>query len=311
MVRINRRVQTALLLGAAFLACGRATALQAATPSPEGGRYLTEAGSPLPFANDEEVLRFMATAQETSWEYLPTGVTRPKRLVLEGDGVRIRAVFHYIDREARETKRLPNGNVVQYFRDSYRNQAAAYVVARHLGLNNVPPTLLRTSGGQIGSAQLWIENAMMERDRVERGIRNPKPALYRQKYFEMRVFDNIINNIDRNQTNILLDSDWNLWMIDHTRTFGRDKALAFPEMIQECSRGLWQALNDLDEKELRLALKAYLGAYEINAVIGRARKVTKILQKRIAQLGEEKVLFTPGEIRAEATIEPLPDLPPG
>ena len=306
-VSFYRFSQTLLVLAALVLGPLPAAG-QEPGPSAQEKRFLTKAGAPLPFAGDEELLRFMATAKETSSEFLSTGVTKPKRLVLERDGIKVRAVFHYVDREAQETKLLSNGRRVQYFRDSYRNQVAAYVVARLLGLDNVPPTLLRSSDGQVGSAQFWVENSMMDVERRERGLEPAQPARYVQQYYEMRVFDNVINNIDRNQTNILFDTDWNLWMIDHTRTFGRDKALPFPEMIKRCSRTLWDALGRLDDKEVRTALKPFLGVYEVSAVISRAHKVRKLLQKRMVELGEEPVLFTRG-VGSETSIDDVETLP--
>ena len=36
----------------------------------------------------------------------------------------------------------------------------------------------------------------------------------------VRVFDELIQNRDRNQGNILWTSDWKMWLIDHTRAFG-------------------------------------------------------------------------------------------
>ena len=35
----------------------------------------------------------------------------------------------------------------------------------------------------------------------------------------VRVFDQLIGNIDRNVGNLLITSDWRIWAIDHTRAF--------------------------------------------------------------------------------------------
>ena len=35
----------------------------------------------------------------------------------------------------------------------------------------------------------------------------------------LRVFDELIANTDRNQGNMLIDSRWKLWLIDHSRAF--------------------------------------------------------------------------------------------
>ena len=35
----------------------------------------------------------------------------------------------------------------------------------------------------------------------------------------MKMFDLLIANIDRNQGNLIYDSDWHLFLIDHSRAF--------------------------------------------------------------------------------------------
>ena len=45
----------------------------------------------------------------------------------------------------------------------------------------------------------------------------------------MRVFDELIQNRDRNQGNILWTNDWTMWLIDHTRAFRLGKELLKPE----------------------------------------------------------------------------------
>ena len=84
--------------------------------------------------------------------------------------------------------------------------------------------------------------------------------------WDMRVFDNLINNVDRNQTNILIDDNWRLILIDHTRSFARDHSLPRPEQVIHCSRGLWHAIRHLDEGEVRERLTPYLKSAEIDAL---------------------------------------------
>ena len=35
----------------------------------------------------------------------------------------------------------------------------------------------------------------------------------------MKMFDNLIGNPDRNMGNLIVDDDWNLFLIDHSRAF--------------------------------------------------------------------------------------------
>ena len=108
--------------------------------------------------------------------------------------------------------------------------------------------------------------------------------------WDMRVFDNLINNLDRNQTNILIDDNWRLILIDHTRTFARDKSLPNPEQVTNCSRGLWHALRHLDEAEARRRLSPYLSSVEIDALFIRRQLLIRRIMDLINREGEENVL---------------------
>jgi hypothetical protein len=251
---------------------------------------------PLPFRSAEELLIFLQTAEEVSSKPLSVGITKAKRIHLAKGGIEARAVFHDIDRNEQEVKRLANDNVVMYLRDSYLNQTAAYEMSRMLGMKNVPPTVLRQSAGDQGSAQLWIENAMTEQMRVEQDLEPPDYTLWNQYYADMRIFDNLINNIDRNQGNMLVDSSWNLWLIDHTRSFGRDKALPYPEAVTRCSRTLWEGIQSKwDDAAVEKRMAPYMKPKEVEALLSRRQKLVALIEKKIAEQGEKMVLFNFGD----------------
>jgi hypothetical protein len=272
--------------------------------------WLGPDGRPLPFADDQEVLEFLAKAKIVGDAKIDVGITKPRRLELERDGIRARAIFHDVEIEKQRIK-LHGGELVNFFRDHYANNVAAYELSRLLGMTNVPPAVVRRLGGQPGSVQLWIENAKTDADRRQMEIE--PPAASRLTRLDMWVFDNLINNIDRNQTNILYDANWNLWFIDHTRTFGRGKELPSPERVSRCSRRLWRALLELDEEETRKRLKPFLGIYEIRGMLARRKLLIALLEERIARLGEKAVLFsysdssvTAGEEEIEIPEAPAP-----
>ena len=258
---------------------------------------------PLPFQTADEVLHFIATAREISSERLTEGITGASRLRLTKNGVELHVVYHHINESEQRVKRLPNGNVVMYVRDSYTSQVAAFEVSRLLGMTDVPPTITRISDGEAGSAQLWIEQATTEKVRQEDGLEPPNYVLWNQVYADMRVFDNLINNIDRNQGNMLVDSQWNLWLIDHTRSFGRDKTLPMPETVTRCSRQLWQALQGLNETEIRHRMAPLLTTIEIEALLTRHRELVRLIRQRIEEKGAEAVLFDFGDPTSEIKID--------
>lgn len=252
-------------------------------------------GEELPFANLDELLRFLVSAEETSVKILERGITGAERLTLEQGGLKARAVFHDIDRKEQGPRPLPNGRTVMYLRDSYSSQAAAYRLSSLLGMQNVPPTVLRVSGAAPGSAQLWIEKAMTEDIRLSEGLEPPDHNLRNQSLADMRIFDNLINNIDRNQSNMLVDSFGNLWLIDHTRSFGQDKVLPLPEMIIRCSNSMLQAIRSLNEETVRKELAPLLSRVEIKALWHRRARLLERIEQQLASKGPESVLFDYGD----------------
>lgn len=249
----------------------------------------------LPFRSDPEVKRFLAESEVIAIEDIPTGVTRPKKVTLELDGVRAQAAFRYIEESSRR-EQMRSGKVIIDFRDSYRNEIAAYELARLLGMDNVPPAIGRTIERTAGSVQLWI-GGITELERGRRGAIAPDPARYQRQLADMHVFDALINNFDRNQGNMLWDADWTLWLIDHTRSFNRAKRLLEADRVDRCSRRLYEALRDLDLDRVDETLEPYLSDFERQALRRRHERLVVLLDRLIAERGRDAVLL---DERAEA-----------
>ena len=79
----------------------------------------------------------------------------------------------------------------------------------------------------------WIDDVQFdEKGRLkEKNILGPNPERTTKQVQVMRVFDELIQNRDRNQGNILWTKDWTLWMIDHTRAFRLGKELLKPDQL--------------------------------------------------------------------------------
>ncbi|MCP4200791.1 MAG: hypothetical protein GY769_02505 [bacterium] len=256
--------------------------------------WLAQDGSPLPFTSEEALLDFLKSARVVKQKTVGKGITRAKRVVLEKDGIRARAVFHDVDLTKRR-HRLAKGVVIMHFRDSYFNNVAAYELGRLLGLTNLPPATTRRLGAAKGSIQLWIEKARDEAQRQEKGG-GSLTAKVRRRIADMWVFDNLIGNTDRNQGNMLHDSRGEFWWIDHTRSFGSSKQLLSPAKMRRCSRSLLEAIRDLDEEETRDRLRPYISSFEIKALFARREKLLEYLDEQIASRGEDAFLFSYGDL---------------
>jgi hypothetical protein len=273
---------------------------------PEAGKLVWKDadGNALPFVSSEDVEGFLRTASVVSRKDIPLGVTKPQQLLLDRDGLQAHAAFRFFHEES--PRKELSGGAVLLFKDSYLNEVAAYEVAKLLDLDRVPPTVLRTVDGVEGSLQIWVEDTTMERDRREAGTQAPDPLDFERQRYDMQIFDNLVGNFDRNQGNILIDEDWKVWFIDHTRAFRATKSLPKADGVIRCSRALWEALRALDPEQLESVLEPYLPRAEIRSIIRRRDRIVDILEKRIALVGEARVLFDWGDPNPGVTLHDEP-----
>lgn len=299
-MRAARRATHGALLAAGLMLAASSVRLPAITPAAvvslrPGGTatpWRGADGEPLPFADDREVEAFLLAAEIVADEPIGQGITEPRKLLLERGGVRAHAVFrhhHDVDRDVR----LDDGRRLAFFIDSFKGEVAAYRLSRLLGMRNVPPAVLRPVRRTDGSVQLWIEGARTQRAIQEERLASPAELRSRhsRETADMRVFDNLIDNIDRNAGNILWDERWDLWLIDHTRAFARRRDLPRAEDVARCSRRLLAGLEALDEGTLAEPMAGLLGRYELRALLERRDLLVAHIRALVAERGEAAVLF--------------------
>jgi hypothetical protein len=122
----------------------------------EGYKFMDVDGNPLPFQTDEEIEKYLSTADVEAVSAIPVGVSRPRKVLFSRDGHRVHAVFKNIDERRRNTRDPTatgggRGRVYLMWRDSYIYDLAAYHVDRLLGLDRVPPIVPRKFRGDKGS----------------------------------------------------------------------------------------------------------------------------------------------------------------
>ncbi len=267
------------------------TDLQPAAAAPPAAHvWVGPDGQPLPFRNDEEILQFLRTAKVVSMKDIGTGITNPQKVLLEKEGIRAHAVYHSVN-EDKTHAAMAGGGTEMFFRDSFIFQAAAYELSRLLDMGSVPPAVLRTLRGNDGSLQLWVENTINYTKSRKEKLEPPDRIRWSQQIHMMRFFDALIYNTDRNTGNMLMDRNWNLWLIDHTRAFRRQVTLRSQALLIQCDRKLYEKVKTLDESQARQRLKPYLRGYEIDALLERRKKLIEHFDKLIREKGENKVLF--------------------
>ena len=179
------------------------------------------------------------------------------------------------------------------FKDSYRYNIAGYRLGQLLGLNTIPMSVERNVDGKNAAVTWWVDDVKMdEKERLKQKTWGPHPLRTQLQLQTMRVFDELIQNRDRNQGNILWTSDFTMWMIDHTRAFRTGKTLLKPENLTRCDRGLLERLKAMTPDSLSQAVGTTLTKLEQETLLARRDSIVKLYEERIAKLGEAVVLFT-------------------
>jgi hypothetical protein len=241
---------------------------------------------------DVEKEAFLAEGIVVRSRGVGTGITGSLRATLRKDGLEHDVHIQSID-ETSATKKLGSGTTEIDFRDTYRNNVAAYRLDRLLGLGLVPVTVVRHFERKNAAFTWWVDDVLMtELDRRDKKTPAPDPLAWNRQMYVVRIFDQLIYNFDRNLGNLLVDSGWNLWMIDHTRAFKIFKNVKDPVNLgTRCPRTLLLALRALDRPTLATAMKGLLVEGQINAILSRRDFIVEYFDARMKELGENEVLY--------------------
>jgi hypothetical protein len=286
--RVFRRFTLLTLVATGVFVAGPSSAQS--TLYPTDYVYLDTEGCSLPFQDKSTILEALRTGEIVEREQMSRGVAKNIKLNIEFKGVRFKAVMRLID--VTEKEKTGSQRMVVKYRDSYIFESAAYELSEVLGIGRVPPTVER-SVGEVGSTvQIWMEGTAPEDIMLEEGRLKPpnKTTWWKQKAI-MWVFDALLANTDRNQGNLLIDENWDLWLIDHTRAFRETSVLFDVEHLDMCERKLWGALKETDDETIRKRLEPYLTSAELTKLFLRKQKLIKHFNKRIKKHGEDRILY--------------------
>ena len=155
----------------------------------------------------------------------------------------------------------------------YRREAAAYELARYLGWNLVPPTVVRDGPLGEGSVQLLI------------------PCDYDEHYFTLHddprranelvrlaAFDMVANNTDRKSGHVLAGHDGQLWAVDNALCFHHQfkvRTVIWDFAGDPIGDGPTADLVRLLADGLSEGLSRMLDPLERDAVLTRARAVVE------------------------------------
>jgi hypothetical protein len=275
---------TRILLSVALASCWTAMGVESSA-APRG---LVQSSPPVSDAERED---FLLEGEIVRDQAAPGGITHPRQVTLrrgEYEHDALVQTYHEVEGQ----KRLEHGLELD-FRDSWRNNVAAYRLDRLLGLGFVPVTVARPYRREPAAWTWWVDDVLMdERDRYEKGISPPRPLEWILQNYVVKVFDQLIYNFDRSLENLLIDKDWRLWMIDHTRSFKIFGELRNEEELPpRCERRLLASLRRLDSPLLEKTMGDLLEGGQIDGLLARRDKIVRFYDDQVAARGESAVLY--------------------
>ena len=217
--------------------------------------------------------RFLREAPIARFEDIPIGVTRPKRAFFAPGSPVASAAW----------KPLAPGVYKGYW-ESYRAEIAAYELDKLLRLNMVPPTVERTINAQRGALIMWVDGVRGWDQQVT--VAPPDPLEWSRQIIRMKMFDQLIGNIDRNQGNLLYDGDFHIVLIDHSRAFTGTTDLKRMSTPTRFDAEFWTRIGELTPAAVEGALSRWIGRREMQAIFARRTAMQQQLDELIRTRGE-------------------------
>jgi len=245
-------------------------------------------------AERENWEEFLKTSEVIDSRHMTSreAVTNPWQLTLRKDDVTKYALW-------KDAKGLMKG-----FVEGWRWEIAAYRLDKFLGMNLIPPTVEKRLRGDRGSCQLWIDTWMDAKTKQEKGIGVPsdKKDKYNKMIYLMWAFDNLIANEDRHSGNIIIDEDWRLIAIDHSRSFRAskkfvkqlincEKSPGGPRIVKWLPRSFVEKLKTLNFEIIREVVGDYVKDKEIDAVLIRRDMIIQEIERRVKRYGARRILY--------------------
>jgi hypothetical protein len=253
--------------------------------------HAAQAPAAEPTLTKAEMQKFLSTAKVVGSKQTSKGITAPWKLKLTDGTITHDAAFQAVD-EHKMRMDFGDGTSELNFVDSFEYDLAAYNIAELVGLDSMMPvTVQRKWNGMNGAISWWVPTLMDEKERLAKKVEPPPTAHWNDQMHRMRVFTALVRDTDRNLTNVLIDPNWKLWMIDFTRAFRMQAELINQKDLIKCDRELLAKLKALNRDDVARVTKNHLRKIDVDAVMARRDKIVDHFAKLVKEKGEAEVLY--------------------
>ena len=143
-----------------------------------------------------------------------------------------------------------------------------------------PPSVERNYQNKAGSFTWWVDEVLMDEGaRLKDKVTAPNVQSWNEQMWIVRLFDQLIYNVDRNLGNLLIDKQWRVWMIDHSRAFRLYDKVKTPANLTRCDRRVFERLKALDAATLKTAMGDYLTGPEQKSLLNRRNDIVSVIEK--------------------------------
>jgi hypothetical protein len=239
----------------------------------------------------EQQREFLAKADFVKWKDTEKGITQPLRVTLRDGDLTHDAVFQSVDvkKNVADLGRIKEIN----FRDYFGYNIAAHHLACLLNrCSLVPAAVERRWRSEIGSLVWWVDDVVMdEGERVKQGVEPPSAWMWRRQQQLSKLFTELTADTDRNQTNLLITSDWRLVLIDFTRAFRLHRDVGSLKTLTGIEPEVYDGLRELTRERLKAEAGRWLTDAEIDAVLARRDLLVAHVDRLVAEKGRASVVY--------------------
>jgi hypothetical protein len=226
----------------------------------------------------EEQEQFLKNAKVVRTRSAGKGVTGTLRATLTDGALTHDASIQTVDISMTEFR--SNRGTELNFKDTWRYNVAAYRLNKLLQLGKIPVSIERHYNGKPGSYTWWVDDVLMdEGERLKTKTQSPDALAWNEQMWHVRLFDQLIQNVDRNLGNLVIDKSWGVWMIDHTRAFRLSRDLKSPKNLTKIERGALDRLKALTAETLDAEIGDYLTSFEKRSLLQRRDEIVALFEK--------------------------------